>query len=138
MTAFNVAVAVPIPTPAMKSRRPTVVFDMSIPPISLAKPTFWMIVPQFEVQVSSSSTGSSSATRSKEMPARGGCAFHASARGFGSQPEIGLPYLRHAGDLGAWTGDHGAALSDHVGVVAERECEMHVLFDQENGEAAIL
>jgi hypothetical protein len=61
MTAFSVAVAVPIPTPAMKSRRPTIVFDMSVSPTFLAKPTFWMIVPQFEVQVSSSATGFSSA-----------------------------------------------------------------------------
>ena len=55
-----------------------------------------------------------------------------------SQPEIGLPDLRLFRDVGAAAVGERATLGNDIGVVAEREREMDVLLDQQDGHPGIL
>jgi hypothetical protein len=46
------------------------------------------------------------------------------------QAQICLPDLRHSCEHGWRTPCEHAALGDDVGIIAHRECEMHVLLDR--------
>ena len=54
------------------------------------------------------------------------------------EPEIGLPDLRPRFEFCRRSFGKESSFRDDIGVIAERECEVHILFDEENGESSVL
>ena len=72
-----------------------------------------------------------------EARSRGHVSLLESATDEALKSQVGSPHFVHVGDLARISFDLHAAFRKHIGMIAQRQGEVHVLFDQDDGQSLL-